>query len=174
MPARYVSLPPAGPPRLLRWVDQQDPGDSLPATFDITSWASALGLSVSGLAVGIAPNGSGDIAASAVSYTAAGLLVATLTGGNIGTDYAVTFTVTFSNGDTLERTVWIYCQNMSAVGYVPASTVALIPGVSLPLQIVNGLVTIADPWTTPGILTDPTGLPSGSLYNRDGSWAWVP
>ena len=109
---RTVAMPtiPARAMQTLRWLDGKAPGSRLDYSFDLTDWLGTD--TVSAATVAVAPDGTGDLTV-ATPPVAGPVLVVWLTGGNAGTDYAVTFTVTTAAGRILVETIWLVCETLS-------------------------------------------------------------
>ena len=172
MPARMVTIPVAGGTLApARWIEGILPGDvRLPYRVDGAAWLADLGGdSWASGTVTIAPDGTNDTTASAVTIIG-GVASVALTGGNVGTDYAVILSLVTVAGVTLEFPVRLLCR--SPTGATTTTVAGLVPAVALPLEVIGGVVSVANPWTA-GVPTDPTGLVAGAAWNDNGSWAWV-
>ena len=108
----------------LKWVDQKDPDSTLDYTLDLTQWLGSDTI-LSAAAV-VAPNYTGDIVITSISNTKTKVTV-WLTGGNVGTNYAVTFNVITNGNRTLNETIWLFVQNLSPAPAVPVNIQGIIP-----------------------------------------------
>jgi len=127
----------------LRWPEGKAPGDQLPFWFDLGSWLGKTLDTIASFTVGVVPNGAGDVTVAAQGFVAATGTSITLAGGNVGTDYAVTFTIALASGGVLVRTVWLACHYLSPEGLAsPIESNAAIPAVLPPLTLVDGVVTL--------------------------------
>lgn len=109
---RTVTMPtiPARATQTMCWLDGKTPGSRLDYNFDLTAW---LGRDCVRMAsVTVAPSGSGDIIIVQQPEPEP-VLAVWLSGGNAGTEYAVTFAVTTDAGRILVQTIWLVCQNLS-------------------------------------------------------------
>jgi hypothetical protein len=162
--------------RPLTWRGQKAPGDVRQYCLDVTSWLYP-GDSIATVSASVAPNGSGDIAASSPIAVSPGRAGVTLAHGNAGTVYAVTFTIVTTEEEELVRTVWLFCQNLSPEPPVAPTVQAVLPAVVEPLVYIispsGAGIGLLSPWS-PGVPQDPTGLPPNTLYNNGGAWAWTP
>jgi hypothetical protein len=143
MSALYTVTVPAAPNevnRPLMWLGQKAPGDDRQYALNCLPWLN--GDLIETVSVNVAPNGPGDIVASGAGAQDVGKAVVTLTGGNAGTTYAVTFTVSTIGGDVLVRTAWLFCQNLSPSPPAPATVQAVIPSVLPPVAVLDGAVTL--------------------------------
>ena len=158
----------------LRWLEGKAPGDALPYYFDLTAW---LGVdTITSATVGVAPNGAGDMVAEGAPGLSGSIIAVELSGGNPGTDYAVTVTVLTASGNTLVRAIWLACQYLSPEGALtPISTTAAIPAVASPVVLVNGALSLDGPALLAFVLAElaklppsNTGLPVGEWYLDSG------
>jgi hypothetical protein len=161
--------------RPLVWLGQKAPGDNRQYALNCLPWLN--GDMIDTVSVGVAPNGSGDIVATFPGSQDVGKAVVTLTGGNAGTTYAVTFTITTIAGDVLVRTVWLFCQNLSPAPSVPPTVQAVIPAVAPPLTVVNGVVTLDpaafDAYQLARLNAYPTARPTSGWWNNGGIAQYV-
>ena len=172
MVIRTVTMPllPGRAAATQRWLEQKAPGDLLPYFFDVSSWLA--GDTIAGVVATVAPDGAGDVEIAAQGFTRAGLISVTLSGGNVGTDYAVTFAVTTAAGAVLVRTVWLYCQHLSPAPPAPPTVQALIPAIAANpgLAVVNGVLTL----DLSSLQTSIVNVLPGWCWNNAWSLAQVP
>ena len=140
---RTISYPidPGQAGQSLRWGEGLAPQDAaVPFAVDFTALCTVTNDAVASATAAVSPNGSGDATISGV-VVVQNVVTATVSPGKNGTDYAITFTVTFASGAVLSRQYWLACLQLSPEGLGETiTTAAAIPGVVPPLQIVNGQV----------------------------------
>jgi hypothetical protein len=126
----------APPP--LNW-PTKDPGDVLDYILDIgPAIVGNDGDGISTLAVNVTPSNPGDLTLQ--STTADGSrIILWLSGGQAGTIYTVTFTITTTNGRTLQRSVLLPVVLLS-VPPVPPNALSTQPGVILTDQNGNPIL----------------------------------
>ena len=159
----------------LIWPGQKAPGDDRVYALDCLAWLR--GDTIATVSATVAPNGSGDIVASGAAGQEVGKAIVTLTGGNAGTTYAVTFAITTIGGDALVRTVWVFCQNLSPAPPVPPTVQAVIPAVAAPLTVIDGVVTLDpaafDAFALSRLNAYPTIKPNSGWWNNGGIAQYV-
>ncbi|MBR0649511.1 hypothetical protein GXW78_07560 [Roseomonas terrae] len=93
----------------LRWIEGKDPADEWDYTLDATRWMAEAADTLVSVVVEAAP---GDITIGSTATTPEGLATVRLSGGQAGTDYGITFTMTTAAGRTLQRTVQLRVQEL--------------------------------------------------------------
>ena len=133
----FVPVPrgtPASCVPLASW-PPKDPGDVLDYRFDISmALIGNPGDGISSLDVSIAPNNPGDLVLNSCFADGASAVL-WLAGGQSGTSYTITLTISTTAGRTLSRSVLL---TVIALSYAPAPQDALDTSTGAPITDQNG------------------------------------